>query len=204
MKHYIGILISMLLSCSYLLCDQEDSKNIQSQFYKIVNDNSQNTYIQKPSNDKSCSTRNQSDFVDCFFTLPIEEQREVFKALTPARRREFLTHINFENYKKFLDAYSEYDWKILYNALTPSEQKHWPKTVKEQLLMVKYIKKRVWSNNFAMDLAVCGAGVAISPVIFIGYYGFVGYKLLNDNKHPFKENCTAWHFKNYIKSTFEL
>lgn len=198
MKHvfFLSITVFFTLSCT------QDS---QTNYYKIINDNSQNTYLQTVKQlDTCCNDRTQSDFVQCFFTLTNTDQKEIFKQLTSARRKELLTHFSYQDYIKFLDAYSEHDWKNLHDTLTEDEKKIWPKTVKEQFIMIKNIKKVAQNNNICMDIAMIGAGMIISPIVYAAYYGYVGYGLLHDNKHPFKENRINQLFEKYMKSTFEL
>lgn len=199
-------LFNVCLLTGYLLplFNNESPQDGINHFYKIINDNSQNTYIKKSKSELCCEDYVNSEFVECIFSLPIEDQKEVFKRLSPARKRKYLRNLNYEEYKKFLKAYSEYDWKNLYDSLSKHEQKHWPKTVREQLIQIKNIKKNAKNKNFKTDIGIFAAGMLISPVIYLSYYGYVGYGLLKDNKHPIKENYLAEYFKTYMESTFEI
>lgn len=171
-------------------------------FYKIINDNSQNTYIQK--SDQCCETKMGSDFVSCMHSLPIEDQKEVFKQLTPARRRDYISNLSYEQYETFLKAYSEHDWQDLYNSLSKDEQRHWPKTVKEQYFAVVSMKFAAEKDNDRMNLLVLAVGLGLSPIPYLAYYGYAWYKWFEDGTRIIVDAKIKKYFENYMQSTFEI
>lgn len=204
--HIVGrkvLFFYFLIGYCIPLISEEPSTKKEKYFYKIINDNSQKTYIEKPVDGECCQDRTNSDLVECVFALPIKDQKEVFKEFTPAKRREYLRNLSCEHYEKFLKAYNEHDWKNLYNALSKEEQKYWPKTLKQQIIALQRMKDFVEDAGDATALSITACGAFISPYL-LALHGYTFFYLFTENKNPIKEKCKIWCFKRFMETNFQI
>ncbi len=171
-------------------------------YYTVVNDNSQKTYIEQKLH-ACCKKAKGNELVECLATLPITDQRNLFAQLSPTRRKEYLTNLTLDNYEKFLKAYSEHDWKNLYNSLSNYEQSHWPSTITEQLIAIEKIKDNAETARNVLGL---GGGIALSLITPIGMAlpAYEAYHVIRYGTHPIKEIFLNAGFKNYMEATFEI
>lgn len=170
-------------------------------FYKIVNDNSQKI-VQKTKSD-SCQNASHAHVLDCFFSLPIDEQRETFKKFSPAKRRECLRQCNYREFEKFLKAYSEHEWKELYESLTEHERSYWPTTVKEQWIILHKVKDMSELAGDALTIGTLIAGKNVHPIFYV-YPGYIFLSLVKDGVNPVKELIIEEEVERYMEKKYEL
>lgn len=199
MKKKITLLFLLLLYSALKSADEETIP--VSNFYTVVNDNSQKTYIEKKSS--GCENACGEKLLECIFSLNIHDQREIFSKITSYKRREFLRRLDIPNYEKFLKLYSEHEWKKLLSTLTEYERSHWPKSVKEQIEAINKIRN---DAERAKDWVSHGGGIVLSCInpLFITLQVYQMAMLYKNGIHPVKDNFLKEGFKQYMETTFEI
>lgn len=200
---YSHIFIYLFISQTLLTTDQipeDDAKY----YYKLVNDNSQNTYLKKSQIEECYKDASHDELVDCVFSLSIDDQKKVFKEFHSTKKRAFLRKLDHNQYHKFIAIYNEEEWQDLYNSLTEHEQSCWPKTVKEQIESLKECEKYAERYGNIIHGTVIIAH-CFSPIpIYYAYAAFIAYKVIGEGKNPLIENHLIDLFNEYMHSKFEI
>lgn len=149
-----------------------------------------------------CHNYTDKALTECIFSHNAEEQRTIFTHLAPHQRKEHLKQLTYWTYSKFLDAYSELQWKELYNALTVEEKKYWPKTVKEQRNSMVQLRE---DADTVRNLAL-GANI-IASIVFPPAFAVQGVELCYvfvKGIHPIVEGQLIKSFKVYLHDVFRV
>ena len=180
-----------------------DSPQQPNNYYTILNDNSQKTFIEKKPSKIPCGNACGEKLVECIFSLPIAEQREIFALLPASKRREYLRKLDMANYEKFLKSYSEEEWKNLLIELTDYERSHWPKTVKEQTVAMEKIKVNAEKARDYLGLG-CGLALDLINPLFMTLHLYEAYHVIKYDVHPITKNFRDVEFKQYMEAVFEI
>jgi ABC-type uncharacterized transport system permease subunit len=114
----------------------------------------------------------------------------------------FISLLDLEHYEKFLNAYSEHEWKSLRASLTAEEKNYWPQTVTQQTLAIQTIKNNAENvKNLAFGINVAAdfifppaAFIHVAEAIYTNYYGV----------HPIIDEEITKGFKKYLEKNFKI
>lgn len=160
----------------------------------------QEKFIQKEESNILCGNLCNKELMEYISSLTIADQKQIFAQLPPNKRWEYLSQFTLQDYDKFLNAYSEKDWKQLLESLPTEVKKNWPTTIKAQRDALEKIKKIAENTrNFALGVHVI-IDAAFPPAMFL-HVAEIGY-VYHYNVHPIVYKVRTKHFKKYLEETF--
>lgn len=203
--NYIFIIIFLISLTTYPVDPAHDKNNQESQinnFYTIVNDNSQKTFVEKKQSKVPCESCSGNKLVECYFALLTADQRKALAQLPAHKRKELLQNFNVQHYEKFLATFSEQEWQELWENLTETEQDYWPSSIEEQIESLELMKQKA---DVASDVLGFGGDIVLSAAnpVFVLIPIYKIYHIIRYDENPLKASCMKAAFKEYMEGQFE-